>query len=907
MNFYLLQDEIEAGPYSWIEVFVMLQNGHIDPQTIARLEDGLEWSTIENIGLWREGDEVGPFTREEIAYLVSEGCLDGDVEVRVEGDDHLQPLAEVVGCGTPTSSDVIVAHGSDVPYTILNRILFSRIVSACRCLMLAFEQWVLQKKLIAALTLVLLGVVAGWMLRSLFVLPPNSVAKNQIASPIADAALSQRGVPPGSPQRIGAAASETILPTDSTQVEPIAASEETKAKEEVSQSKEQGAPPSNNLASDSPETRPAAPISEDEKASVTPDLSHQIAPADASKSQEELAAPKPQASNLPKIPVLQPPISAVRAPATPARSANVKQLRPFETPQLTSEELEDLLQERFASPAIKLPESFDQRPAQGLYVYEGSFKLQTKLVNNPEVEVVYRVPMQSKTRPGPDASNVVMLGIYHGAIQPQRKKIVDGKALTEKSSLHGHLTPFADQLGYTAFTFHIKTTPDMSSDRREYYAYGGSDWVDLVFRAKAEIEKRHKLQEKKLLLYGVSEGGQFAQNIAAAVPDKVAAAVIQSGPHITPPNETSDTAWFLSITRGDAMQSSYEAVYNRLLQQDANVSFNIFPPDYGSRGLGGNFYHSQSVIADLASRSFLRGVVDSLDSTGKYNRAKWPFVRDRSKPLRIYPSGSEIAKKMPNELKEYLPSKAFAQCLQNVPAQMQSVTLPTGGVKRAKAFVGLPPMGKPKGVILYSQAFNILELQHMFDNIYFLAGLGYVVIAPQLKKTDSVDFLAAMTFYEDSTALEKFPMAVIGYGPKGNLAWDAVARNRDVLPKAVAMLEFTPRDTLDESNLPPGARMGAPVVFVFDEYPLIDVATSDEAKTSAEIVTTVREFVEKCRERNQLAKVIVIPKPTPKLDSEPLNADGQKLERVRVAQLSLEAAESFISNVFEKKTSKIER
>jgi len=238
---------------------------------------------------------------------------------------------------------------------------------------------------------------------------------------------------------------------------------------------------------------------------------------------------------------------------------------------------------------------------------------------------------------------------------------------------------------------------------------------------------------------------------------------------------------------------------------------------------------------------------------------------------------------------------------------MQTVTLPTGGVKRVKAFVGLPPLGKPKGVILYSQAFNILELQHMFDNIYFLAGLGYVVVAPQMKKNDSADFLAAMNFYKVSKALGKFPMAVIGYGPKGNSAWDAVARNRDVLPKAVAMLEFTPRDTLDESKLPPGAQMAAPVVFVFDEYPLTDVETSDEAKTSADIVTTVKEFVVKCEERNQLAKVVIIPKPTPKPDSKLLPADAEKLERVRVAQLSLEAAEGFISNVFKKKTSKIER
>lgn len=72
------------------------------------------------------------------------------------------------------------------------------------------------------------------------------------------------------------------------------------------------------------------------------------------------------------------------------------------------------------------------------------------------------------------------------------------------------------------------------------------------------------------------------------------------------------------------------------------------------------------------------------------------------------------------------------------------------------------------------------------------------------------------------------------------------------------------------------------------------------------MVDSVKGFVAKCKERNQLAKVVIVPK----AESEKNGAshppeDADSFERTRASQLSLEAAEKFLTDVEEQKTSRI--
>lgn len=870
----------------------MLQEGIVSDSTPACIEGADSWQTIETLGLWREGIEVESLTWEEISYLAERGYIDGSTPLCQEGDSQwttlealATPSSEAVPpletpppepAPAPVSGHPPIRPGHPALTHLLGKLFAARLIIS------------------TALVLLCLGIlwffkaqISEIFIPSAAVRPATpSEAKSEPPTPVALAAVPSESI---------ASTSEPTASSDPSTPpsEPLSA----EAKPEPSPSTE---PPSLTAQAEITLESQSAPSAQD-SAPAEPLASASLTPAPSTPPSEPAAI---TAATPPPVVAPTPALQTTKSPSVPP----VPHLKPFEMPQLTAQELDELLIERFASMPIKLPDNYDERPAKDLKIHEGSFTLETKLKNNPKVEVIYRVPLHNKHRPGPDADNIVLVGLHANALRPRKANMIDGEMVAEKSRLHGQLTPFADRLGYTAFAIHVFSTSEMASDKEEYFAYGGPEWVDVVFRAKAEIEKLHKLKERKLLVYGGSEGAQFVQNIAVAAPERVAAVMAHSGPKITPPEQSSDTAWFLSITRGDAMQKEYEAVYNRLLEQGGNVVFNIFPPNYIKRGLSNNFYHSTSKIASLAGRSFLRGVVDSMDVNGGTDRTRWPFVRDRTKPLRIFPRTSLQARNIPREFIEYLPSRAFAQCLQAVPAPMHLLTLPAANMRSTKAFVGIPPLGKAKGVIVYAHPYSFLDLQLMFDNIYYLAGMGYVVIAPQIKKSDPADIEAALRYISQSAGIKDLPLVVMGYGKTGNLAWDIVAKNREITPRAVAMLEFTPQDSFDESKLPPGCRMNAPVVFVYDEKPLTQVETSQEAEASRQIVTAVKDFSNKCRERSQLAKVVILPRPEPIKTTKPLEpAVVQKLEETRIAQLSLEAAEDFITKVIERNTAKISR
>lgn len=605
----------------------------------------------------------------------------------------------------------------------------------------------------------------------------------------------------------------------------------------------------------------------------------------------------------------------LEAPAAPkpimnaqpvSRSVALEDTRPtihqvdlFKSSKIGTQELVDILTERFSSPPVQILDSHDERVDKTLKTYEGSFLLETPLKWNPQVEVIYKIPLRRDKLPGPHASNIVMLGFYPGAVQPPGIKLdkagkpvmENGKPVMEESRIKGPLSYYADKLGYTAFSMQIVTKKGEWNDPKESYINGGPEWVDIVFRAKAEIEKRYRLKQKKLLLCGMSLGGTFVERIAAARPDEVAAVAMHSAPDITLPKAETDTAWFLGISRGDAMYGSYNHLFNALADLKDNTTFSIFPPNYNQRGLGGNFYHSESAVASTAARSFLKGVVDA-SPEGKIDITKWPFVRDRMKPLRIYRTGATVAAQIPSENREYLPSKAFVQCLESIPAPMQTVSLGKLNGRELKCLVGLPPLGKPKGAIIYSEKLIYSNIATMVDNIYYLANQGYLVFAPNLANLDAAAIKTTVGFIKKTPLLSQLPLVYVGSGEKGNCMWDFVAKDPEATPKAVAMISFEPGDALDESKWPVGLGIKCPILFVYDEKPLMNVATAEQAHESLAKVHAVAEFVKRCKERHQPARVIYIPK-----DS------GSE---IRVTQKAMESVDGIVSKLLEGRLSIME-
>lgn len=97
MNIFILRDGVETGPFTWVEVFIMLRKGDIALDAVARLEGEETQKSLEEWDLWREGDEVGPLTWDEISIMLREGVLDVGVQARLDGEPQLSRLEEVIG------------------------------------------------------------------------------------------------------------------------------------------------------------------------------------------------------------------------------------------------------------------------------------------------------------------------------------------------------------------------------------------------------------------------------------------------------------------------------------------------------------------------------------------------------------------------------------------------------------------------------------------------------------------------------------------------------------------------------------------------------------------------------------------------------------------------------------------
>jgi len=96
MNIFIQIDGEESGPYSWVEIFVLLRTDTISPDVLAQLEPDGEFKSLDSWDLWREGHEVGPFTWEEVTTMLNSGVLDVTVPARFEGEDALSPLGDVI-------------------------------------------------------------------------------------------------------------------------------------------------------------------------------------------------------------------------------------------------------------------------------------------------------------------------------------------------------------------------------------------------------------------------------------------------------------------------------------------------------------------------------------------------------------------------------------------------------------------------------------------------------------------------------------------------------------------------------------------------------------------------------------------------------------------------------------------
>lgn len=96
MSFYILRDGLEAGPYSWVQIYLMLRKGELSYSDFARSEAEPEFTLIEALALWNEGSDVGPLTWEEVLLLREEAYLPDDIAAKIEGEADYVTLGRLL-------------------------------------------------------------------------------------------------------------------------------------------------------------------------------------------------------------------------------------------------------------------------------------------------------------------------------------------------------------------------------------------------------------------------------------------------------------------------------------------------------------------------------------------------------------------------------------------------------------------------------------------------------------------------------------------------------------------------------------------------------------------------------------------------------------------------------------------
>lgn len=160
-------------------------------------------------------------------------------------------------------------------------------------------------------------------------------------------------------------------------------------------------------------------------------------------------------------------------------------------------------------PVIPTEKNPKETITDGLLI--GRYSRKVSLPLNPEVEVGYLIPVDQDGKPLPSAENMVFYGIANG----------EG---TRIPCTQPWLQQLAKEFKCTVFSLGIKTNFDIAGDREKYYIYQEVGWFDIVFDVQRKLAKRFGFPWRKLLLIGESSGGSMVQRIAAAYPDRVAAA-----------------------------------------------------------------------------------------------------------------------------------------------------------------------------------------------------------------------------------------------------------------------------------------------------------------------------------------------------------------------------------------------
>ncbi len=509
---------------------------------------------------------------------------------------------------------------------------------------------------------------------------------------------------------------------------------------------------------------------------------------------------------------------------------------------MTEEELIEELGARFTGGAgIDLQADFPHVSAD-VKVEEGSFRLKTKLESNPEVEVVYRMPVRKDGSAGPNAHNLIFYCPHPQEAKPKAKG--EGKLLQGRFWKY-----FSDTIGLGIFSMYMDTPGGDEKLAGETYWKGDPRWTEAVLSAQAELTARFKLKPRKLVIFGFSIGSTMGQRIGLERPDMVDAVAMQGASDLGAVAGRSDVVWFVNSTRGDSVNAENDAFVEALRAAGSHAIRAVTPPRHEFRGMS-IYYHCGNETSEGLLQAFLTGVIKQRELTGRVQPERWPLGVDRRKPFRVLTNPSAQMDAAPESERMMMPCPAFAYFWGLIPSGIRTLNLPgAAGSAGTSCLMACPAPGKPKGVVLYNQRYDYLSIGQIIDNIAFLAERGYVALAPKLRGNPRERIEDAMACVARHSQLKRLPLYLVGLEEHANALWDAAKGRTNLAAKAVATIGFDPKDSLEESVLRPLDRVMCPVFFVYDE-----VGMKAEAITKGKI----REFMDRCGKRDQPAELGIV-------------------------------------------------
>ena len=341
-----------------------------------------------------------------------------------------------------------------------------------------------------------------------------------------------------------------------------------------------------------------------------------------------------------------------------------------------------------------------------------------------KVVVHYRIAMQTDGKsPGPRAGQLLFYAPY----------------INDTTGAKGRETQaYTDLMGFTVFSFRIKTNFNQLSDPSKAYWLPEAGWYELVFEAADKIRRKHNLKESKMFMWGNSSGSGMAQRLALKYPDKISAVALMGGSGYAPVEKASGLPWLVMNTLAASEQDDNMRLQAELKKSGDTVIYARTPQWRETRG-SGNFYHSAGSLAISLAQSYFWSLYQGIKPDGSLLPAKsWPLMARGESPFDLYQVPQDIQVPDSTETEQWfrLPSPAMAFFWVQRPQPMKTEKMVLANGRSIPLILAQPRVAgpAPKGLVITTTEFNLQQYPSMANDLSHWAEEGFVALALRAPK-----------------------------------------------------------------------------------------------------------------------------------------------------------------------------